>query len=366
MRRSILITATKKKPIPLEFKPGIEEAAKRWEAFYAGEIIDRPLICVTAPKEGRKGARGSDYYERVHGDLDDIIERAIISAEATYYGGESIPAFWLSFGPDEISVFVGAELQWSKDSGNTNWSVPFVENWEYVLPLKIQEDHPLWQRMLEFYRKAADRMAGKMLLVFLDLHTNMDLLAAIRGPQQRCVDLMDQPEVIDEAMESARAIFPEIWNAISKAGRMDEFGYYHHCYSMEGAATLQCDFCCMISPEMFRRWVLPALEEEAEIVKRVVYHWDGPEAVIHIDDLVASKGLHTLSYVPGAGHGGHIDHLNLLKRVQKGGKAVHAGGSPEQIKLMHRELKPEKVLYTTRAKSQAEAEELLDWFVKNT
>ena len=135
---------------------------------------------------------------------------------------------------------------------------------------------------------------------------------------------------------------------------------------MEGAATLQCDFSCMISPEMFRRWVLPALEEEAEIVKHVVYHWDGPGALVHTDDLLASAGLHTMSYVPGTGHGGHIDHLDLLKRVQKGGKSVQVGGSPEQIKFMHRELKPEKVYYSTGVGSRAEAEELLDWFVKNT
>ncbi|MBD3182192.1 hypothetical protein GF312_07865 [Candidatus Poribacteria bacterium] len=356
----------KPKPAPLEFKPNIEETARRWEAFYEGEIIDRPVVCVTAPIEGRKGARGSDYYERVHGDMDDIIDRALISANATYYGGESVPAFWLSFGPDEISVFTGAELKWSEYSGNTNWSVPYVENWEDAFPIEIQEDHPLWQRMLEFYRRAADKMAGKMLLVSLDLHTNMDLIAAIRGPQQLCLDLIDQPEMIDRAMEYARAIFPKLWKDISEAGRMDEFGYCHGMYSMEGAATLQCDFSCMISPEMFRRWVLPALEEEAEIVKHVVYHWDGPGALVHTEDLLASKGLHTMSYVPGTGHGGHIDYLDLFKKVQAGGKAVQVHGSPDQIKYMHKELIPEKTYYSTRTQSQKEAEELLAWFVKNT
>ncbi len=360
------MTENKRKPAPLEFKPDIEEAARRWDAFYAGEIIDRPVICVTAPREGIKGAPGSDYYERVHGNMADIIERAIISANATFYGGESIPSFNPSFGPDEVAVFIGAELKWSEDSGDTNWSVPYVEDWEQALPLKIQPDNPLWQRMLEFYRLAADRMAGKMLINSLDLHTNMDILAPIRGPQRLCMDLLDQPEMIDRAMVDARAIFPELWNAISEAGRMDEFGYHHHCYSMEGAATLQCDFSCMISPEMFRRWVLPALEEEAEIVKHVVYHWDGPAALVHTDDILASAGLHTMSYVPGAGRGGHIDHLDLLKQIQEGGKAVQVNGGPEQIKFMHRELKPEKVYYSTRVGSQAQAEELLDWFVKNT
>ena len=117
---------------------------------------------------------------------------------------------------------------------------------------------------------------------------------------------------------------------------------------------------------MFRRWVLPALEEEASIVKRVVYHWDGPDALVHTDDLLASKGLHTMAYVPGSGHGGHSEYVDLFKRVQAGGKAVSVGGSPDEIKAMHRELRPEKTCYHTSVANLTEAKELLDWFVKNT
>ncbi len=337
------MTKEKQKPAPLEFKPDIEEAAKRWDAFYAGELIDRPVIWVTAPREGYKGAPGSNYHERAFGDMDDIIERAITSAEATIYGGEAVPATWLSFGPDEIAAFIGAELQWGKDSGDTNWSVPFVEDWEKAFPLKIQEDNPLWQRMLEFYRRAASRTAGKMLLSTIDLHTNMDLLAAIRGPQRLCMDLLDQPEMIDRAMQDARAIFPKLWKDISEAGRMDELGYWQGCYSMEGAATLQCDFSCMISPEMFRRWVLPALEEEAQIVKHVIYHWDGHGVLIHSDAVTASKGLHALVYSRGGGGNRHLEHMQMFKRVQKGAKVVIEHGLREQIKIMHKMPDPDKV-----------------------
>ena len=354
------------RPAPLELKPDLDEAARRWDAFYHGEILDRPLLWVTAPRAGKKGAPGAGYHEKVFGDMDDIIGRALVSAEAVYWAGESVPTFWPSFGPDEIAVFCGAELCWNEDSKDTNWSKPFVEDWADALPLRLRDDHPLWRRMLEFYRRCADRMAGKMLTAPPDLHTNTDLLAAVRGPERLCLDLMDRPEAIDEAMLSARAIFPQVWDAVRQAGRMDELGYCHGFYSMQGAAVLQCDFSCMVSPEMFARWILPALEEEAEIVGRVVYHWDGPGALVHTDALVRSKGLHTLSYVPGAGRGGHADYMDLFNRVQAGGKAVQVYGSPEQIKAMHRELKPEKTFYCTGTNTEKEADELLEWFRKNT
>lgn len=321
---------------------------------------------MTAPKEGFARVRRTSYFERVNGDIDDIIDRAIKAAESTFYGGEAVPSFLTSFGPDEVAAFAGAELAWSAASSNTNWSKAFVDDWEDALPLRIRDDNPLWQRMLELYRRAAARMAGKMLLQPLDLHTNMDLLLAVRGGQRLCADLVDRPEMIDRAMADTMDIFRKVWDETRFAARMDEFGYCQLFYSMEGAATLQCDFSCMVSPEMFRRWILPALEEEASIVKHAMYHWDGPGALSHTADLIASPGLHTLAFVPGEGHGSHIDHLDLLKRVQEGGKAVFAWGTPEELKAMHRELRPEKVLYGTEAVSQAEAEALLDWFVRNT
>ncbi|NCO35723.1 MAG: hypothetical protein AUJ92_07215 [Armatimonadetes bacterium CG2_30_59_28] len=353
-------------PAPLLFKPDLTVATRRWEAYFAGEVIDRPLVCVTAPIEGKQAVPLSTYAQRAHGDLDDAIDRALINAEATWCGGEVMPAFWLSFGCDEIAAFCGSELVWGGNSGNTTWSKSFVNDWAECLPLRLQEDHPLWQRMLSFYRKAADRLEGKMLLKPLDLHTNMDLLAAVRNPQRLCMDMIDQPEMIDRAMNGARAIFREVWEAIAAAGRMDELGDYHDFYSREGAACLQCDFSCMMSPEMFRRWVLPALEAEASVVQHALYHWDGPGALAHTNDLLAARGLHTLSYVPGAGHGEHIDHLDLMKRVQAGGKSVSVAGTPEQLKLMHRELRPEKAMYWTHTKTIKEGEELLRWFVRNT
>jgi len=351
---------------PLALKPDLPEAARRWEAYWQGEMLDRPIVCVTAPRHGPPPPWEYRYRQRVFGDMDAVIDEALARAEATYYAGEAIPSFFPSFGPDEIAVFTGAEFLWSEDSGETNWSVPYVEDWAEALPLRLRLDHPLWQRMIELNRRAAERLAGKMLIQSIDLHTNMDLLAAVRGPQRLCMDLCDQPAAIDRAMRSARAIFPEVWHALRQAACMDEWGYCHAGFAMTGMAILQCDFSAMIGPEMFRRWVLPALEEEAEIVKHVIYHWDGPAARIHTADLIAGRGLHTLSYVPGDGNGPPINHLALHKRVQAGGKAVQVWGTPDEVKRMHRELRPDKVCYFTSTETPDEADALLEWFVRNT
>jgi 5-methyltetrahydrofolate--homocysteine methyltransferase len=347
---------------PLTLKPDLEAAAQRWAASFAGELIDRPPVWVTcSPAE-----RLPNYYELVHGDIDTLIERALAFAEGTYWGGDAIPQWFLSFGPDELAAFCGGTLSWSADSPDTNWSAPFVEDWEAAFPLCLQQDHPLWQRLLTLYRRGAERMAGKMLLTPPDLHSNMDLLTAMRGPERLLMDLVDTPELVDRAMDDARAIFREIWAAVREAGRMDELGFCQNFYSMEGAAMLQCDFSCMISPAMYRRWVLPALEEEADLVRHATYHWDGPGALVHEESVFNNQGLYALSYVPGAGQGSHVEHLDLLKRMQAAGKVAHVGGTVDEIKYLHHELRHDRVVYFASVSSPDEAEALLTWLVQHT
>ena len=355
-----------RKPAPLTMKPDLEDAARRWEAFYAGDIIDRPIVLVRAPVPGRPKVPPLTYRERMFDGIDRVIDRAIECAESIWHGGEAVPGFYPSIGTDEVAAFCGAEIRWSEDSGDTNWSVPFVEDWDET-PLKIDPNGALWKRTLEMYRRAGDRLAGKMLVHMPDLHTNMDLLMSARGSERLCMDLIDRPEAVDRAMGPARAVFRELWSALSQAAKMDERGYANWLYSMNGAATLQCDFSCMISPAMFRRWALPALVEEAGIARNAIYHWDGPEALKHLDDLATIPRLHALSYVSGAGRGDSFDFLSLAKRVQAKGKAAQLWANPEQImNLYHPNLRPEKVVYDVWVKTPEEGERLLEWLVKHT
>ena len=350
----------------LSLKPDLAEAARRWDAYFNDEILDRPIVCIAAETPQTDWNIRGNYHSRVFGDIDAEIDKAIRFHSSIHWLGEAIPSMQLSCATDEIAICCGAALAWNEASGDTNWSVPFVEDWDRQLPLTLDESHWLWKHLLTMYETAARRLDGIMLLQTLDLHTNMDLLMSVRGSQPLCMDLMDRPEAIDRAMASAREVFKQAWYPIVRAGRMDERGYCNFGFGMEGSAVLQCDFSCMISPAMFRRWVQPALAEEASIVKRVIYHWDGPGAQVHLDALCDTPGIHTLSYVPGAGGGPFRDYLDLFRRVQARGRGVLVWGKPDEIKYMHRYLKPNKTVYNTGTLTVAEGEELLEWFRRNT
>lgn len=349
------------------FKPNIEQSAKRWDAFWQGELIDRPILLGSHPKDKSKPYHYHTYKERTFGDMDKLTREVLENAENTYYGGDTIATYWPSFGADEISTYCGGKLEWNENSNmDTNWSEPFITDLSAQLPITINENNPNWKRMIEFYGKCVETFKGSVLPRTLDFHTNMDLLLAARGSEQLCIDLIESPELIDRAMEDIRNVFKKCWETCTSAGRMDEFGYYFDAFSSTGSvACVSCDFIAMIGPEMFRRWAMPTMEYEASFIDHVMLHWDGPGALKHYEDLMSINKIHLVSYVPNPFET-HLQYLDLYKKVQSRGKAVAFSGSPEMIKQAHKELDPKLTVYMTWPGSIGELDALDEWLIKNT
>ena len=355
-------------PSVLEFKPDFEDAKRHWAAFWQREIIDRPLIHITAPKDPDKKTPPAVYMEGHDGNFETPIANMLERAANTYFGGDAMPSYTPSFGPDMFAAFMGADLQFSPDSTNTNWAVPFVDDWDQALPLKLDEGSVWWQRMLEFMRRLAEATTGKMLIAHIDLHSNMDALLAIRTGQRLCEDLMDQPEVIDRAMREVRALYVPIYDALYEAGQMSRYGTkgWVPAYHDGKTNTVQCDFACMVGPAMFRRYILPALEEETAFLDHSLYHYDGPVALVHLDDILGIETLDGIQWTPGSGDKPFIEWMDLFKRIQNAGKNLYIPCSLDQIPIYQKELKPEGVFYCTSAPSVEEADKAVDWLVRNT
>lgn len=349
-------------------KPDFEETRNRWRAFWAGEIIDRPCVRIVSP---RQGAQPHPHPPAVHihtTDYRSIAEEFDEWASTMWFGGEAVPAFMPNFGPDQFAAFFGSQLAYSSESSDTTWAVPSIENWAAA---DICFDSPRgqwWDRMLEFLSAIADVGRFRFLAAVPDIHSNLDCLAAMRGPQRLCEDLIDAPEAVDRAMRNVRRAFPTVYDAIYAAGEMEASGTTSWLpYYCDGRfSVLQCDFICMISPSHFRRWALPALEEEAAFLDHSVYHLDGPDALVHLDDILSIKAVDGIQWVPGEGNPPPIEWPDLLRRIQSAGKGLYLGASPEQVKVFHRMLRPERVFYDVWGASQSEGEELLTWLVANT
>jgi hypothetical protein len=300
--------------------------------------------------------------------MEAVAEQALAACSSVWYGGEAIPAYTPSFGPDMFAAWLGAELEFPKDDYGTSWALPCIDDWDAVLPLRLDPDGAWWQRMLDFCRALRDTMRGKMLISHLDLHSNMDALLAMRGGDRLCTDLLDVPDVIDRAMADVRALYQPIYDALYEAAGMGEVGTtgWVHAYHPIRTNTIQCDFAALIGPRQFRRWAMPALEEEAAHLGHCVYHLDGPECLVHLPDLCSIPGLDCIQWTTGARNKPFIEWMDLLKDIQSRGVAVWIPCALDDIPVYQRELKPELLYYETWAPTQQEGEEMLEWLGENT
>jgi 5-methyltetrahydrofolate--homocysteine methyltransferase len=352
----------------LEFKPDFEAAKRRWLAFWAQDVIDRPCCIMLAPRDGATPASPPPYMSGAREEFGPVIERVLAHAESRWWGGDAMPCYTPSFGPDMFAAWLGADLEFDKTGYGTNWAVPCVDEWEASLPLRLDSGNCWWQRMLAFCRALADAFEGKMLVSHLDLHSNMDALAALRSPERLCMDLMDIPAVIDRAVQNVTDLYAAVYEGLYDAGNMGTHGTtgWVPAYHPVRTNTIQCDFAALIGPEHFRRFVLPALEAEAAYLGHCVYHLDGPECLVHLDDLCSIDGLDCIQWTTGARNKAFIEWLDLLKRIQAMGKSVWVPCDTNSIKVFHRELKPNQLFYVCSAPDQKTGEETLAWLERNT
>lgn len=351
----------------LKYKPDFKQVKKYWEAFWNKEIIDRPIIAITAPKNDKGKKEKLPYMAGSDGNYQKALEMFEEWTNSTYFGAEAIPFIDISFGPDQFSAFLGAELIMADDN-STSWVKPFVTDWK-TTKIELNENNISWSRMLEFIRCAAKYSEGKFLIGVLDFHSNMDCMSAMRGPENLCIDIIDCADEVERILKEVRSLYAPIYNALYEAGDMKERGTIGWMpYYCEGKfATIQCDFICMISPEHARRFVIPALFEEASFLDHSVFHLDGVNALIHLDDILSIPKIDAIQWVPGEGKPRLIKWIDLFKKIQKAKKGLYIWDcSIEEIKILHKELRPEGVLYSVEVSSRKEADELILWLKNNT
>jgi len=352
----------------LSYKPDLADAQEHWRAFWNHDIIKRPCVAVRAPKAGVEWVPGTPIQFLPDIDFDKLLDQADAHHAGVYHGGESMPRMGLGFGPDQLAAFVGGVLERSEDSSGTSWSKPFVEDWESVLPLKLEGAH--WERILEMYRQAGERGNGKFLVDMMDMHSNFDWLAAIRSPDKLCMDLIDTPELVHRAMRNVRELYLEVCKQTYAAGNMAGRGSsgWLPYYSEGKFVTTQCDFCLLLSPDLFNEFVMPALVEECEAADHSVYHYDGRGALTHFDAITGIESLDSIQWTISAGDEKQTltDWVDLLQRFQGRGKSVYVSCGIEELKVLHPQLKPNLVFYDTWADSPQKADDLLKWLESNT
>jgi hypothetical protein len=355
----------------LNAKPDFERVKQVWRHFWAHELDRRPPVVATLGRPGAAPFVLDRRYDRAfRGSAEDYASLCEHSIARTLFLAEAIPFVGVDFGPDQFAAFLGGELRFSESSAETNWIEPWVDDWKRVLPIRLDSANPTWQRILALSRCAAQRGRGRFLVGVCDLHSNMDALLAMRGGERLSLDFYDCPDLIERAMADVRKLYAPIYSALYEAGGMNagtgSIGWAPF-WSPGKFATIQCDYICMVSPAMARRFILPALEEEAMFLDHTVYHFDGPGALPHLDDILSIRAIDCIQWVSGAGQRPMHEWMDVLRRCQAAGKSVQIHGvNAEQVKALHPQLKPNLVAYCVSVGSEAECDNLLAWLERHS
>jgi len=94
---------------------------------------------------------------------------------------------------------------------------------------------------------------------------------------------------------------------------------------------IQEDFSYMISPDQFKEFCYPHIEDMVDAMEYPFYHLDGVGSLPHLDMLLSIDKLKAIQWQPGAGKDKLNQWYDVIKKIQDGGKSVQLYGKVEEI-----------------------------------
>ncbi|MHB0859442.1 MAG: hypothetical protein ACYC5M_17975 [Anaerolineae bacterium] len=334
---------------------------KRWEAWWEREIYDRVLLQVTAP---RAEVTPSDLA--VEGvtrwtNIDYLIRVAEETIRTTHYLGEAVPRCWNPISAGH-ALYFGGNPQFHED---TMWVEPAPTGSDGFPVLEGWRESPWWRWACAGVERFAQASRGRfMALPFWGNHA-ADILAIVRGVDKFYFDFAEHPEWTRRALQVMSTIVAEAHEALwerayapvaGTEGSMD----YGGCWSPRRALAFDSDISCNVSNRAFREMILPPMVESMQAFDHILYHLDGPNALHHLDTLLALPEINAIQWVPGAGHEEIAPWYPLIERIQRAGKGVQLHVQPEEVTVTLDTLRPEGLLLSVRCSTYDEASRLVE------
>ena len=353
-----------------QFSEHLEHTKKYAAAFWQHEMLDRPYVAVTAPikKHQWDNSPAHSFRTAMSGNYAPLFDAFEDHIAKTHYAGEALPVVHVSLSPDQYAAFLGGKIEASSEN-QTTWVMPCVEDLEDFEVKIDQSENSYYQILKRYLEYGAKRADGKYMLEMLDFHSNMDALSALRSAQELIYDIYDSPEEVHRVLDAINDTYAGVYQMAYDTMNGKKWGTmgWHPIYCEDRAATLQCDFSAMANPDMGREYIFPSIEREAACLDHNIYHLDGKDALCHLDTVLGMDCIDAVQWVPGAGQPRSLEWMDVLKKVQAAGKSLWIfDWTAEEIKAHYKELQPDKVAFTLETETPDEADELLDFLVKNT
>ncbi len=345
----------------MQYKTNWPEAQERWRALWERRCLDRPCMTVTTPNGVPREWPRPESGEQLWLDPDFFTRSLRVEFKTTYYGGESFPsrfiqACWV------INTY-GATPHFPMD---TIWFEPRAVDWDAPPSFVIDWDSPWFKKVFAMYDAVLNEAGyDNFLAGGMGSMPAGDMLTFVLGTEQVLLGMAEHPDWISAAIHQLAANWVTFKNHFSKLAQARHAYWYGNAgwmpfWAPEPFVSIQSDLSCMISPEMFERFVMPELDLAGREFGHVWYHLDGQSAFQHRDRLLSLPYLKVMQFEPMAGTPPNGPaHLDLYRRIQAAGKIVHIGLPKENVEPLIKALDPALLCLDTHCASIREADELL-------
>lgn len=323
-----------------------DRIVERFEAWWHCQIVDRPPVTVQVrPHTQPTPIEPTGSRRNWALDAELVVNRFEANLAHQRFVGDTLPIFNPNVGPDQCATLFGAELEFGEKS---TWCHPILSDVRQVIGRQPAFDNDYWRAITAMTRLSVHRGTGRWITGMPDLHTNADTLSALRGPENLCLDCVEDLEGVAAACQWVTRFFPQMfdncWSIVSAAGQ--PCTSWIPCLHRGRSYNVQSDFICMISPAMFRHAVLPSLRAEMAHLERSIYHLDGPAALVHLDDFLSLPELNGLEWMFGAGQGPSRKWLQIYQRIQAAGKCIElCCENFEDAQALAEHLRPEGIWF---------------------
>jgi hypothetical protein len=322
----------------LTFKPDYEKTRQRIEAFWEGELIDRPVVQFYLPKPPEEcvvlpPSNHASSAERWM-DAQYQVDLALALGHNYDFLGDTLPIAWPNLGPEIFSAFYGCPMHFG-DYG-TSWTEPFLTDWSQIDEVSLDWQHPYLMKLHEMTDALLEAGQGKFIIGMTDWHGGGDAIAAFRDPQNLALDMIENLDKVRTLLARLEddyfKLYDIFYGKLRRAGQPITSWTPLIC---EGKYYIPSnDFSIMVSRKMFDEVFLPGIQRECQFYQRCIYHLDGPGALRHLDSLLAIPELDAVQYVYGAGNEGIHKWMWVYQKIQKAKKGIQVNCHMDEIPLV--------------------------------
>ena len=309
-------------------QPNLHEVKQRFISWWKGDLHESPLVNMYVRRDNPREtledvppAKPGDHY---FSDMDAVLADFRNSMRMQNYELDSFPMLDLNFGPGSLALYLGSEPTFTRE---TVWYNPCVHgSWENF-PLVYDPGNRWWKEHFRIHEVAQQAAGGEFYVTIPDLVENIDILAAMRDPQQMCFDLIDEPDIVKQRLEELHDLYFTYYDAfydlVKDKDGASAFTHFR-IWGPGKTAKVQCDFNVMLSPAHFREFVCPTLARQCAQLDNSIFHLDGPDAIRHAPALLEMPHLNGIQWTHGAGNpdGGHERWYPLYDLVHEAEKCL--------------------------------------------